>query len=402
MRSYTVIILGALLSLSLIINVVLLSNMQSNLSDSLAKWLPIKDLESKQKPVLNSNTTHIFIADSSNIKNTNLAATNQTPLKHITHLFEQQKFPQAIDLYLTLTKNQQSTVRQSWLNQLELLLQQKQANVVLKFCQYFLQQLPDDQTIMQVLAKAYIGRGDLLYGIELYYQLSRQLPPSEENSLLKLIHQHAHAEIKRFSDSSSWDELTYFVSPLLNYEADYPPYLLALAQAHLHLQSYDEALLPLVTITTDPKYGEQATELEDKILLELTKLEAISLVSYGAHFITSGIVNGEHAVDLMIDTGASLSVMSTAHFEELAIGSGIELTGERKIATAGGEVTAPVYRFDSFSINQYEVKDIEFVVLDLESLEGSNGLLGMNFLSNFKFEIEQEQKLLILNERTKT
>lgn len=398
MRSYTVTILGALLSLSLLANVFFLShhvNNQSYLSGILTDWFPAIDLHTQQQAT--SNSSKKMLSEATNRQVTDKPS--QTPLELTNALFEQQLYSQAIDVYQTLNLTQKNTVKEHWLNQLTRLLQQEQADLVLTFCLTFLQQSPDDQAIKKILAKAYIATGDLPYGLELYYQLSRQSTPSEEDSLLEVIHQHALAQIKRLSDSSSWDELSSFVTPLINYETDYPPYLFALAQANFQLSSYDEALTALISITTDPVYGQQATLLEDKILSALSKLEGISLVSYGTHFITSGMINDEHSIELMIDTGASLSVLSQERFEQLAIESGIELIGERQIATAGGIVTAPVYRFDSLSINNYEVTDIEFVILELQSLQGSEGLLGMNYLQNYKFEIDQEQKLLLLKKR---
>ncbi|UAA40802.1 aspartyl protease family protein [Paraneptunicella aestuarii] len=60
-----------------------------------------------------------------------------------------------------------------------------------------------------------------------------------------------------------------------------------------------------------------------------------------------------------------------------------------------GNLVAPVYRFSSLSIGNSYVDDIAIVVLPLENMD-SDGLLGMNFLRAFRFEIDQAQDMLIL------
>lgn len=401
MRSISFYIMAALLSLSLLSNFYLLpfylQSQDSNWSEQFAQYLS-PDNKADNTEIKPKSQPNIQLKPSKPAPMT--ASKEDKKLETINELFEQQNYQQAIQLFLELDEQIQTKVKQSWLLKLQALLTNNKSEAVLKFSQAYLTLVGDDSQIMQLLAQSYVQRGDLLYALELYYQLSRNLIPSDEEQQLTIIHKLALAEIKRFTEEQAWDELNYFVSPLLDYEADYPPYLLAQAQAHFQQQDYNQALIPLVSIISDPHYGEQATELETKILEELGKLEAITLLSQGEHYIISGEINGQFSSDLMIDTGASLSVISQAHFDALGIDSGIELIGQRKIGTAGGEVIAPVYRFESFSINHYEVKDIEFVVLELNSLQGSHGLLGMNFLKNFKFEIDQENKLLILNQRS--
>ena len=70
------------------------------------------------------------------------------------------------------------------------------------------------------------------------------------------------------------------------------------------------------------------------------------------------------------------------------------------IDTAGGIVEAPIYRFESFAIGEYRVRDIEFVVMALSQNNGaSQGLLGMNFLKYFAFNLDQDKQHLILQPR---
>ena len=384
MRSYPIITLSALLALSLMANLYLLPFYLENSTGSQPVLLPI----STQKTTLSATK---YLNKITNEPNLSAHKLNQ--------LFMQSKYNQAISGLAPLSDTKRSVLMQQWLHSLEELLQQKQTTAAHSFARAYLKKYPQDRKVMQLLAKAHIIRGDLLYGLELYYQLATILPPNDEQQLLSRLHSRAIAEIKRLSKDKHWSELSYFVTPLLDYEADFPPYLLAKARADYQLKAFEDALLSLATITTDPDFGAQASKLEADILSALSNLEAIALTAVGAHFVVTTQINRQYPAALMIDTGASLSVLSKAYFEHLGIENGIELLGNRKISTAGGEVNAPVYRFESLSINQYQVANVEFVILELSNMEGSQGLLGMNFLQNYKFEIDQEARVLLLEKR---
>jgi predicted aspartyl protease len=73
-----------------------------------------------------------------------------------------------------------------------------------------------------------------------------------------------------------------------------------------------------------------------------------------------------------------------------------------KINTAGGVVDSPIYRFSSFAIGDYRIAEMQFVVMDLDnsgSKKNGDGLLGMNFLKVFNFQIDQQNSRLILKPR---
>ena len=62
-------------------------------------------------------------------------------------------------------------------------------------------------------------------------------------------------------------------------------------------------------------------------------------------------------------------------------------------------MSAPLYEIERFQIQDYFVNNMRFVVVDLGSMTKSDGLLGMNFLKAFDFEIDQQNDLLILAPR---
>ena len=139
------------------------------------------------------------------------------------------------------------------------------------------------------------------------------------------------------------------------------------------------------------------------LLDEINRLSLVKatfpLVKQSAHYLIDGQLDN-HEITLLIDTGASISVLSQWFFEQKASQFKSEFIRHAPFDTAGGRVEAPIYRFESFAIGEYRVRDIEFVVMQLSQKGGiSQGLLGMNFLKHFAFQIDQDQQYLILQSR---
>jgi clan AA aspartic protease (TIGR02281 family) len=104
-----------------------------------------------------------------------------------------------------------------------------------------------------------------------------------------------------------------------------------------------------------------------------------------------------YPLKLMIDTGASTTVISRAAFNRVTqIIDRYTYVGQYQVNTASGRVTAPLYRFEQLSITHHSVKDIAVLVLPLQQLDNAEGLLGMNFLREFEFFIDQANDALIL------
>ena len=100
-------------------------------------------------------------------------------------------------------------------------------------------------------------------------------------------------------------------------------------------------------------------------------------------------------MQLLIDTGASLTIFTPAVFERRGIR--YQDTGRSSVfQTANGPVRAPVYRLAALTIGDWQVNGLDVGVLDLGRDTGIEGLLGMNFLSHFQFFIDQNESVLML------
>jgi clan AA aspartic protease (TIGR02281 family) len=125
---------------------------------------------------------------------------------------------------------------------------------------------------------------------------------------------------------------------------------------------------------------------------------AIALTKHGDHFLVEVTLNRMTSVKLLIDTGASLTTLSHASFAGLPQAN-FNYRGSRMFNTASGLTRGDVYRASSMGLGEMQLDDIDIAVLDYPSAPNVDGLLGMNVLRNYRFEINQDDSLLHLHPR---
>jgi clan AA aspartic protease (TIGR02281 family) len=121
----------------------------------------------------------------------------------------------------------------------------------------------------------------------------------------------------------------------------------------------------------------------------------VPLLRSGSHFLVEARPGGSQPARLLIDTGASLTMLTPEALERTAAGA--RATGRTgTFTTANGRIRAPIYRLDRLVVGDWQVTDLEVGVLDLDD-RGVDGLLGMNFLRHFRFFIDQDAARLRLS-----
>lgn len=125
---------------------------------------------------------------------------------------------------------------------------------------------------------------------------------------------------------------------------------------------------------------------------------AIPLTRRGDHFLVSTLIGGANRVVLMIDTGASVTTLSRRSFNQINR-SDFGYVGSRLFSTPNGTAQGDVYQATSIELGNTRLGASEVAVLDFESAEGVDGLLGMNVLRHYRFEIDQDKNILYLRPR---
>lgn len=120
--------------------------------------------------------------------------------------------------------------------------------------------------------------------------------------------------------------------------------------------------------------------------------------SQDAALLVPVYVNGAGPFNLVLDTGATFTCVTTAVAEQL------QLPEQRGAVGFGAGVHAtarvPIIRYDSLRVGNASVSDMAGCVLDLTSLEAIgasvDGLLGLNFLRAFDVQLDFRRNVLTL------
>ncbi len=337
------------------------------------------------------------------------ADTTQTPqdtyqavtAQQANTLFDQRLFEQAVVIYeeLLLVDEQAAIgVKRRWHEHVQQWFKDKDYQTVEAFNAAFLLNYPYDLVFLTIKADTLAATGNISESINIYHALiSYTFDIRQEEFFGARIHHLASEQLSSFKKSLSWQAIVDFADEVMLLEADYPPYILAQAEAYIFLGDFQNAerlLEPLLQISF---YREQAQALLAQIHKTKLQQTAVKLQPIGEHYLVGGLINETNDIRLMIDTGASLSVLTRARFDEIEYETSPLYMGDTLLNTAGGQINAPIYQFERFQINEFYVDKISFVIIDLDNMTDYHGLLGMNFLKQFKFEIDQQNNLLILS-----
>ena len=192
------------------------------------------------------------------------------------------------------------------------------------------------------------------------------------------------------------------------FRPDYAAYFIELAIVQLALEDRDAAQRSLSLVMNDPGVGEQARAIlatlqqaaiavvdPDQVTLA-TEVAGVPLIRSGHHFLVDVNPADAASLRLLIDTGASMTILTRDALQRR--GLQYRETGRSQLfSTANGQVRSPIYILESLSVGDWYVRQLEVGVLDLDGQGGIDGLLGMNFLSHFRFFIDQNETVLRLS-----
>jgi clan AA aspartic protease (TIGR02281 family) len=244
-----------------------------------------------------------------------------------------------------------------------------------------------------------------------YYDLLRKpMTRAQHDEIEQQIEQLSQNTIKQLRRNYSWDILAVFVEPLLQLEPSNRLYILSLAKAYAEL--FQVGLMENVLASLDfddPDAqsirniiaAQQITladdELDDQ---DASKTAAnrgrpVPLKKFGDQYVVAATLSS-NPVALLIDTGASVTAISKQFFDNLSNRYKTNFLGRFSISTAGGIIMARMYQFQELSINHVTVQNLPVVILPMQSINNADGLLGMNFLREFDFKIDQRQSLMFI------
>lgn len=125
---------------------------------------------------------------------------------------------------------------------------------------------------------------------------------------------------------------------------------------------------------------------------------SVPIEKHGNIVIVPVTLNNRQTTRLVVDTGASYTFICHALARDLAI----DITRNPKtipFQTANGVVEAPLTQLDSIMVGGMEIKNLTAAVHDTTTEATAAGLLGLNFLSNFRLDIDIPKGLLHLEKK---
>jgi clan AA aspartic protease (TIGR02281 family) len=260
-----------------------------------------------------------------------------------------------------------------------------------------------------LLARAFVGLGDRQAAIDQLYQAKGYAADaSTQAQLTRRIRILAGAEAKALHERDDPAGLLAFYQHLTQLEPDHAPYFIGLAESQLMLGDTAAALRSLQLVVQDPDHGPRAVamlaELQQPNAGEevataaepAAEVAGIPLQRRGNHYLVTAQPDTGHSLALLIDTGASMTVITPSALQRHGIR--YQDTGRTGLFnTANGRVSAPVYRIDRLTVGDWEVRELDIGALELGRHTDIDGLLGMNFLQHFQFFIDQNRSRLRLS-----
>ena len=186
---------------------------------------------------------------------------------------------------------------------------------------------------------------------------------------------------------------------LIQHHAAHTPHYIELAKWFMKASQLDAAIEQLNVVQYDPFVGDTAQQMQAEIeRLRLKLLETpLALQRKGSHFMVDALLN-HRDIRLLIDTGASLTVLDSAAAAQLGLNES-DMLQRMQMNTANGVTEALLYRIDSMALGVFSVSPMDIAVVEHLEVNGASGLLGMNFLQHFEFRIDQSDAQLFLKYR---
>lgn len=292
-----------------------------------------------------------------------------------------------------------SAFKNLWLLKAQQFIDLKEYQFAEQVIESFLHYSADDFAFLLLSVDWYLAQQQYFLAIKQAYEIQyHSIDFQQQQQALALTDKLIDQEIARLIDRKLWRELYRFSEQVSLLIVDNLAVQWALAQAYFHLEQFEQAENVLLLLIEQENFSLAAQSLLTQTQLALRKPMMVPLLKQGEHFIVEGSINNQTSVRLLLDTGASISLLSQTVFDDLQLMVGAEYMQEITLNTAGGEVVADLYKFAQFDLHGYVVENILFAVSN-EVISGSDGLLGMNYLKHFDFYIDQNNHLLRLTNK---
>ncbi|MEE4145521.1 MAG: retropepsin-like aspartic protease [Halieaceae bacterium] len=219
--------------------------------------------------------------------------------------------------------------------------------------------------------------------------------------------QLARGTDERLSAEQRWIELLGFYEYLVAIDFTTPEFELrrALLYGRIGEQSRGSELLARLRAADDGSDPQWSAALQQHLSDADTEMapgavlsNAVPLERRGAGYIVEVTLNDQATLKLLVDTGASMTALTHESFRRLQRHR-FSLLGTRLFNTANGYTRGDIYRASALTLGEERIEGASIAVLDLRTMDDIDGLLGMNVLRHFHFEIDQSAGVMKISRR---
>jgi len=254
------------------------------------------------------------------------------------------------------------------------------------------------QAIIQYKKNLYLKSIKILYKTKDQYIENQNLKNQRNKTLKNYIKNY----ILILQNNKDTKKIIKLFKYLINQEKKYDnshnnsnKYKHQLAKIYYDLKYYKKSKILLEDITQDYIYINEVkktiSNIEKTKKLNQKYKTKIKLQKSNNHFYINAIINNNLKIKLLIDTGASLTFIN----EKLFLNLDKSTLKPILLNTANGVLKSYILILDNFSIQNIGFDSFEVTIGDING--PYDGLLGMNYLKNFDFYIDQEKSILYLN-----
>jgi len=185
-----------------------------------------------------------------------------------------------------------------------------------------------------------------------------------------------------------------FADELGKTDAPIQDYLSAYSQFADYLQGEGKLLIAKEARGIDGEYFSWVRD-ETKVMRADFKEDVAVSMRQGPHIIVKALINGKVSARLMVDTGASMTLLYQNVIDALNLDPKVILGTTSIIVADGRKVQASIVRIDSLEVGRAKVTGAQATVLSSKSPD-IDGLLGMSFLSHFSVSVDSVHGKLTL------
>ena len=330
-------------------------------------------------------------------------STKNNDANNFSQMLSEKRYENAIRIYSNIYNINEKAAKQLHKNladHIQILTEQKAYIEAEELSRLYLDSFQTDIKIWNILSDVQIAQGYYIEALLNFYQARNSAMSPEEFDRITDAGRHVVTKIdKHLNEKGETFKLIALYNEFTAMDDNSVDFTYRLAELHQKVDQIDIAISLLETINTDPVFGEQAQKLLTDITHDTTPNTAIPIIRSGEHYIVQATINNNHTINLMIDTGASISALTQENFNSLKQLTDFTFVDKIFMNTASGQVKADMHQVATLSIEEFILSDINFVIMPYKSQKNVHGLLGMNVLSQFDFTIDQRQSLLLLKPR---